>query len=153
MSSQRIKNKSQNLKLLGSSSSKSTCSSEQYPWISFRYMSTNKNYNLQNLTEGRDREATLLGLYNRLEDISSHSWAYWLGQAKRCGLETLSAGDLNFKAKPEANLTSDVTVYVFRFDTYRGSNKGRIIGYKSSPCSAFHIIGYDLDFSAYNHGK
>ena len=124
------------------------CSSEQFPWISFKSMTKNSKYNLSKLKDGKEREQTLLGVYSRLLELSMQPWLYWNGMRKKTGLETLYYEDLNFDAN--ATLSKDTTIYVFRFDSYHGS--GRILGYKTSPCAVFHIIGYDLDFSAYNHG-
>lgn len=58
---------------------------------------------------------------------------------------------LNFTAASDAGLTGDTKMNIFRFDTHLGNGKGRIIGFKDSPCSAFNVIGYDFDFSAYSH--
>lgn len=147
----KLKNKSQTPKLKSSPATVISCFSEQFPWISFRFMTTNANYNLKLLSVGPMQESTLVGLYRRLQELSGNPWVYWTQQPKQSGLETLSYGDLNFVAGPSAILSKDTTIYVFRFDTYQGAQKGRIIGYKNSPCSVFHIIGYDLDFSAYKH--
>lgn len=149
----KLKGKSQVPKIRSHPSNMTLCFSEQFPWFSFRSMTTNVRYNLESLSNGSMRESTLIGLYNRLQELSSSPWVYWTQQPKQSGLETLSYGDLKFSAGAAAVLSKDTTIYVFRFDTYQGAKKGRIIGYKNSRCSVFHIIGYDLDFSAYNHGQ
>ena len=128
------------------------CCSEQYPWFSFKSMTRNSNYNLSALPAGSVREQVLFGLYLRLNELSCKPWLYWTQQPKRTGLETLSYHQLNFSANPDAELTKDQTIYVFRFDTHLGSGQGRILGYKKAPCATLHIIGFDLDFSAYDHG-
>lgn len=132
----------------------SRCSSDQYPWISFRYMTKNKDHSLDALEkiQGANRETTLLCLHNKLQEISSKPWTYWLQLRKQSGLESISYDDLHFKASDEASLTSDTKIFVLRFDTHLGAGKGRIIGFKDSPCATLHIIGYDFDFSAYDHG-
>jgi len=148
----KLKGKSQEPKITAVSSVPVSCFSEQFPWFSFRSMTATANYNLKNLPSGPMRELTFAGLYKRLQELSSNPWVYWTQQPKQSGLETLSYGDLKFTAGASATLSKDTTIYVFRFDTYKGSGEGRILGYKNSPCSVFHIIGYDLDFSSYNHG-
>lgn len=148
----KLKEKSLKPKIATIQSATASCFSDQFPWISFRSMTANANYNLKSLSTGSIRELTLVGLYKRLQELSSNSWVYWTQQPKKSGLETLSYGDLNFEVGSSATLSKDTTIYVFRFDTYQGAGKGRILGYKSSPCSVFHIIGYDLDFSSYDHG-
>lgn len=129
------------------------CSSDQHPFFSFRYMTANKHYNAEYLDDKNDDEHynTLQGIYSALEKISSSSWTHWINQRKENGLETMEYSRLNFKADGMANLTGDEKVYIFRIDTHDGNGKGRIIGFKSSPCAAFNVIGYDFDFSAYPH--
>jgi len=129
------------------------CVSDQHPWFSFRYMTRNSAYNLKSLPEGKAREQTLLKLYERLEELSGKEWLYWNSQPKKTGTETIEYSDLNFTAGNGAAITGDSKLYVFRFDTHQGTGGGRIIGYKESPCAVLHIIGFDLDYSAYNHGK
>lgn len=151
----KLKSKSQAPKIKSkqnNADNSTLCFSERFPWFSFRSMTMTADYNLRSLQNGSMRELTLAGLYKRLQELSSKPWIYWMQQPKHSGLETLSYGDLNFTAGPSANLSKDTTIFVFRFDTYQGTGKGRILGYKNSPCSVFHIIGYDLDFSAYKHG-
>ena len=75
-----------------------------------------------------------------------------MSMPRKTGLETIPFDELEFSPGPGANLTKDVKLFVFRFDTYQGTGQGRIIGFKSSPCSVYHIIGFDFDFSAYPHG-
>lgn len=129
------------------------CSSDQHPWISFRYMTANKDHSLAFLDtlDSRDRETTMRRLLERLEEISSKPWAEWMGLRKQSGFETIPMEAKTFQPADGILLTSDMKLYVFRFDTYRGSGKGRIIGFKISPCAAYHIIGYDFDFTAYAH--
>lgn len=148
----KLKGKTQSNKITAQPVQSISCFSEQFPWFSFRSMTANSKYNLELLPAGTSRETTLLGLYARLQELSSQSWTYWTQQPKRIGLETLSYGDLSFEANSSASLSKDTTVYIFRFDTHVGNKCGRIIGYKNSPCAVFHIIGYDIDFSAYPHG-
>lgn len=147
----KLRSKSQINKLTARTQENQGCSAEQHPWFSFKYLTTNRNYTLYGLSQGRERELILWGLFDRLEELTHRPWLYWTQQPKRTGLETISYDQLNFEADSSANLSKDTTIYIFRFDTHLGNNQGRIIGFKKSPCAVFHIIGYDLDFSAYRH--
>lgn len=50
---------------------------------------------------------------------------------------------------PDKNISYDTKLYVFRF-----GNDYRLIGYKSNRCrAALHIIGFDFDYSLYDHGN
>ena len=129
------------------------CSSDQHPWFSFRYMTTNKEHSLEFLDtlDVRERECTFKGLLIRLDELSHQPWLQWMSMPKRAGLETIQADELTFSPAQGAPVTKDMKLYVFRFDTYQGSGQGRIIGFKSDPCSVYHIIGYDFNFTAYDH--
>lgn len=150
----QIKKKDSKIKINPNAAiSKQGCSSDQHPCFSFRYMTKNKRYSLEFLEScpGREREKTLALLYNRLEELSHRPWRYWMQNPRKNGVETLCYDRFYFTPNNDANLTGDSTIYVFRFDTYKGSGKGRIIGFKKSPCSVLNIIGYDFDHSAYDH--
>ena len=127
--------------------------SSQYPFISFRYLTSNSKHSLdfirkQNLS---DRDKTLSGLLERLKEITQSTWEKLGSLPKdRNGYETLSSKELFFRGQNEYK--EDQKVIVFRFDTWQGHNKGRIIGLKESPNSTFFIIGFDFDFTAYKHG-
>ena len=145
-----IKTKPQNNKTGNRIQQSQGCISEQHPWFSFRYMTTNKQFNIESCNPG-DLETTLKCLFSRLEELSKRPWVYWTQKPKANGLETMNYDELNFTANAEISLAKDTTIYLFRFDTYQGSGKGRIIGFKSSPCSVLHIIGFDIGFNAYKH--
>lgn len=145
----KLRTKEQNNKIRTQATNDRICCSEQYPWFSFKSLTSNSNYNLSSLKQGTEREATLHGLFEKLHELSSNTWLHWTQQPKKTGLETLKYEDIGFKAC--SSITNDATVYIFRFDTHLGSGHGRIIGYKDAPCATLHIIGFDLDFSAYKH--
>lgn len=149
--SKRIKNNSRSPQISAKGHIEKGCSSEQCIWFSFKYMTSNSRHSLDYFKSGKEREITLASLYSRLNEISKKTWRDWLGYSKKYGLETMSVQQLHFDADSGANLTKDTSLYIFRFDTHLGTGKGRIIGFKSDPCSVFHIIGYDFDFTGYNH--
>lgn len=128
------------------------CCSEQHPWFSFKAMTTNKDFNINGLPGGREREQTLVGLFSKLNELSEKEWTQWLNMRNQNGIESLPFQRLQFKPNSSVTLTEDTTVYVIRFDTYKGSGKGRIIGYKDGKCAVLHIIGFDFNFKAYDHG-
>ncbi len=147
----RLRLKTRPIKLDGKPAADQGCCSEQHPWFSFRYMTANTAHSLDFLKSINDKGATLSCLLARLEELSRQPWLYWTQQPRQTGLETMPYDRLSFSPNSQAGLTKDTTMYIFRFDTYQGKGKGRIIGFKRAPCAVFHIIGYDLDFSAYEH--
>ncbi|MBQ9348156.1 MAG: hypothetical protein IJT94_12625 [Oscillibacter sp.] len=115
-------------------------------------MTANKQYSLDFLQKCTlaDRAKTMEGLLRRFEELTKSSWAKLGSLPKNSGgYETITARQLRFKGS-DLN-KDDNKVWVFRFDTWQGHDKGRIIGFKDSPCSAFFVIGFDFDFSAYSH--
>lgn len=149
---QNIKLKNNKPKLDQDKKGELKCYSEQYPWFSFRFLTTNNRYSLKYLENLGEHEKlhTLNGLLNKLKSMSENPWSYWLGLRKQTGIETISYERLNFKLSNK-KLSKETSIYIIHFDTYQGNGKGRIIGFKDSPCSVMHIIGYDFDFSAYKH--
>lgn len=129
------------------------CSSDQHPIFSFRYMTANKEHSIAFIQKRKASEQleAFQALYKSFETISSKPWKHWGNLPKEIGYETISYSEIGFKASPDARLTGDAKMNVFRLDTHLGRGKGRIIGFKDSPCSAFNVIGYDFDFSAYDH--
>ncbi len=150
----RIKNNDVNIKIKKKTGTESIgCSSKQYPWFSFHYMTRNSKYSFKFLDslDTNDREKILTGLFAKLEELSKQPWVYWQGMKKRAGLETINLDQLNFSANDDDDFTKETKVFVFQFASYQGSHSGRILGVKLSPCSVLHIIGFDFDFSAYKH--
>lgn len=129
------------------------CSSDQHPFFSFRYMTANAGHSaaFARSLALAERVQVLDGLYAAIERISSKPWAYWGNLPRKSGYETIAYSEIRFSAANDAKLTGDTKMNVFRFDTHLGTGKGRIIGFKDSPCSAFYVIWYDFDFSAYSH--
>lgn len=93
----------------GKSSGISACCSEQYPWFSFKDMTTNSSYNLKKLPHGTEREKTLLGLFEKLNELSSKTWLYWHQNQKALGLETMRYDELSFSANSEANISKETS--------------------------------------------
>lgn len=146
-----LKTKEENNKIGKSIKPSQMCCSEQYPWISLRYITKNKRHSLEFFSHSSERIKTLEKLYEKFEELSSIPWSSWMAKQKERGMETIYYEQLNFSPNPDLKITKEEKIYILRFDTYQGTGKGRIIGYKKSPCAVFHIIGYDFDFSAYTH--
>lgn len=114
--------------------------------FSFKYLTTEKKYNFGKLDKGGKRE-WCTALFERTVEISSESWLTWLNKEKGVGIETIPAESLNFSPKDRC-FSPDEKVAIFRFN----KGRGRIIGIKESKSPVFYVIGFDTDYSAYNHG-
>lgn len=114
------------------------------PSFSFCYLTTSKKYNFSNLDKGKQKEWST-ALVKRMIEISKESWNYWLSLRKEQGLETLAYEKINFSPNG-IDISQEAKMFIFRFN----SQKGRIIGFKVG--TIFYVIGFDFDYSAYDHG-
>jgi hypothetical protein len=124
--------------------------SDGYPVFSFRYMTTANKYTFKHFGNNmRDAHAAYESLHSRLYEISNHKWWHWydLGYKSNGGLEMINAHQLRF-SPAENSMLDDKKVIVLKF--YRG--KYRIIGLKQENNDTLFVIGFDFDFSAYDHG-
>ena len=128
-----------------------------YPVFCFRFLTPNDHYNFSKLTS-----KNAIALMNKIEQIAREEWTIHFLNPKNVGLETLPYEQLNFNVKNDEikfgeegkekyekkKITKDTKIIVFRFNNQRY----RILGIKREGCSIFHVIGIDVDHSAYNHG-
>lgn len=83
--------------------------------------------------------------------ISNSNWPELSGRRKDVigGFETLEISEFNcdITERYYGILSKDTKLHVFRF-----GQDYRMVGYKSLNCSrTIHILGFDLDFSLYDH--
>ena len=156
--SRKLKRQNANPKISQKSLSEveARCYAEQYPHVSFRYITTNSQYNFNYIEklDADERDKAYHGLLFYLKELTDLPWTHWHGMRKEAGgIETLPAKQIRFSPSSGKIFSEDEKVIVLRFDTHLGRFKGRIIGFKDSPCSAFYVIGFDFDHSSYNHGS
>lgn len=149
----KIKRTNQKPKISMGETGVTSCYSDQNLAFSLRYLTSNNNYNEKSFGKNAEKAKNLSLLFARLQELSEHSWLEWNQMSKKDGVETIQYSEIRFKAKQGANIAADKKMTIFRVDTHNGTKKGRIIGYKDQPCATFYIIGFDYDFSAYNHGS
>ena len=117
--------------------------------FSWKYLTTSKNYTFSSFANDMRKEMEARrALSSLVIELSSLSWydILCLKKNARCGFEQLQLSDLNFSPNGYF-FASDEKVAVFRF----GNQKYRMIGIMKE--DTLHIIGYDFDYSAYNHGS
>lgn len=123
----------------------------QYPTICLKHLTGNKNYNFEYFTHNvRDKNKAHESFLRWIAKVQDQTWLELTQQNKRTGLETLENHRFSFQGKDiQKYVSPDTKMYVFRFH----SEKYRIIGFKDSRCSnTLHIVGFDFDYSAYDHG-
>lgn len=137
-------------------STKQKASHEQKPKVpqkiavSFADLTTNKDYNFDYFS-GSDLKGKLKAFEQFtafLQRLTSQTRLDISKKSKKddCGLETI---DLKFlKFKPNVSLGSDTKIDVFRF----GNGKYRLIGFfEKEQDNVLKILGFDFDYSAYEH--
>lgn len=129
---------------------------KSHPVFCFRYLTTNNDYDFTKMTT--EQKCALL---MRLKELSSYSWTELMNLPKEQGLETIKYERLNFSIPnnriaienngnaEEIVIKKTDKIFVFRFN----NEECRMLGYKRKSCAILHIIGFDLDHSAYNHGR
>lgn len=128
--------------------------SERKISFSFTYLTRNGNYTLEHYCKN-NKGKTAISLYEKLAFLSNHTWEDVEAKPNTFKYERIEYNKLNFSANEKAEeknsieFSRDTKVCVFRFN----NQNGRIIGVKREGCPTLHVIGLDLDFSAYNHGS
>lgn len=118
-----------------------------YPVFCFKHLTTNKTYNFDYFKNPKDINEAKSIILDKLIETQSKTWLQLHQLDKRAGIETLSYGDIRVSAN-NYEILKDQNVYVFRLN----SQKWRIIGIKSEiNKDVLHIIGFDFNYSAYNH--
>ncbi|MCI8640698.1 MAG: hypothetical protein HFJ59_02335 [Clostridia bacterium] len=122
--------------------------------LSFKYSINNRDYTIKNITTAKKKcNREIENLFKKLEEITNLTWKELQNRPKQTGYETIPISEFNIcldNIKQDLNLSDDSKIIVFRFN----SQKSRLLGVKSYECSSIlYIIGYDWNFSAYNHGS
>ena len=118
--------------------------------FSIAYLTKNKNYNFEHFGSSRLRDEleARKALDELLQVLSCSSWMSILQRRKRDfgGVETLSARAIHFTPS-DGTVSEDEKYLSFRFFSQKYRLLGRKIG------SVLYIVGFDFDYSAYNHGS
>ena len=147
--------KTNNMKKISNSQNMDNSEDEEIS-ISFKFITNNSKYNFDFFKNcQKDEKSTCLnGFFKRIFEANKVSWKHSLSLTKTapCGLETIYYSQLRFESTTN-ELNKASKIYVMRFDTHKGSNEGRIIGFKRKNNPTFYIIGLDFNHNAYDHGS
>lgn len=122
--------------------------------LSFKYSVKNKKYTIEKITKSKGKcNKTIQNFFGKLEEISNLTWTELQNRPKETGYEMIPISDFYINLdniKEDLKLSDDSKIIVFRFN----SQENRLLGVRSQECrSILYIIGYDWDYSAYNHGS
>ena len=131
---------------------------ESRPLVSFnfKYLTDNKKFNFDYFKDMRIRHDAYKTLCDRLQELSAYDVMTLRGMSKQQGCEAIPYSDFNDSFQAVLNkveiVSKDSKLLIFRF------NKGnyRIIvksGILDKHENILHIIGFDFDYSAYDHGS
>lgn len=120
--------------------------------LSFKYSIKDKNHLIERMTCAKEKcNKTINNLFKRLEEISTLTWKELQNRPKETGYEMIPISEFKISfenLKKELKLSEDSKIIVFRFN----NQKCRMLGVRSNECSSIlYIVGYDWDYSAYNH--
>lgn len=120
--------------------------------VSFNYLTSDKNYKFDyfgtNLRKELDARKSLDEL---LKVINKSTWLDLQGLAKTTlgGFEKINYDSIKKSIFKNSDLTPDSVVYSFRFS----SQNYRLIAFKYDKCTTLYVLGFDFDYSVYNHGS
>ncbi len=126
-------------------------SGEERISISLRYLTKDDNYLLERFRYDRQKWIDVLAaFYNYIARITSLSWLGFSALRKNAGgYEMLPARSLKKSVLGSCDEAPE-KYYSCRFGN---SDSYRMIGFKKASDPVFYITGFDLDYSAYNHGE
>ena len=120
-----------------------------YPVLCFKHLTKDKKFNIKYFRDDKEKLKAYGSFFYLVGSIQETDWLTLYQKSKASGLETIPSNQINFKPY-NYKLTPDEKVIVFRF--YHG--KYRLIGVKSAKNKdVLHVLGFDFDHSAYDHGK
>jgi hypothetical protein len=118
-----------------------------YPVFCFKHLTTNKSYNFDYFKNSKELNEAKSIILDKLIETQSKTWLELHQLNKRLGIETLPYSKIRFSSN-DYEISKEQNIYVFRLN----SQNWRMLGIKSEiNKDVLHIIGFDFDFSAYNH--
>lgn len=125
---------------------------ETHMAFSLAWMTSNARYDFKALQKMKGNDAVPLeSLFEFLENLSKQPWS-WTKHRNRFngGYEELPISEMNpviLDNVPDAIRSGLETLMVFRFN----KSKDRLVAIKRG--SILYLLGFDLNFTLYNHGS
>lgn len=120
--------------------------------VSFAYLTTNNDYNYAYFKQDKTGELkSRKDLVKLLVEITSNNWVTLGLRSKHQwgGFEKLPWSDFSGFSARNIEVPGDQNIYVFRFN----QDRNRVFGFKNSQCCTLYVVGFDFNFSAYDHGN
>lgn len=130
--------------------------SKQSPLVSFsfKYLTDNKSFNFEYFgSDMRNRHDAYEALCKRLQELSDYGIEKLMNMQKKQGCESIPYSDFYDSFKSVLNkvevVSKDSKLWIFRFSSgnYRIIAKSNVLD-----GNILYIIGFDFDYSAYDHG-
>lgn len=123
-------------------------SKQEYVTFCFKHLTTNNTYRFKSISNYREKCKAFEELFKKIDEIQNTPWIDFGMRSRNSGYEMLRSNSVYFNPKNEEQIKSEKYISI-RF----AQNKYRIIAIKSKNKPVLHIIGFDLNYNAYNHGS
>lgn len=119
--------------------------------VSFQFLTKNNrhNFNFFSKTNFRLKTSAFEQLFEFLQTLTSKTQLEIANLPKERGFELIALSQLKFK--PALTLGQDTKICVFRFGDNSNGGDYRLLGFFEHGQNVLEIIGFDFDYSAYNH--
>lgn len=119
------------------------------PSISMRYLTKDFSYRAERFEKQPvERLQMLDGLYQLMNQIGNMTWTAWIMRSrKQGGPEKISKEQIRSTIIPQYAEQQSFFLSV----RFGNADKYRLLGFRED--DVFYVIGFDLDFSAYEHGS
>lgn len=121
--------------------------------VTLRYLTTNKNFNFESFGKNfRTKAIAFEQLTEFLRRLTAKTLLQIspLSKTDDCGFETLAFAQIKFK--PDGiTLGKDTKIHIFRFGSNGTGGDYRLLGFFETGQAILNIIGFDFNYSAYEH--
>lgn len=121
-------------------------SKKDYPAICIKYLTNKKKYNFNYFKKNfRNKCEAYDELFKKIIQIQNMKWVEFANSGKSLGIEYIPIKILKIEIHEDLKNYEKFISIRFKEQDYR------ILAIKNN--DYLHIIGFDLDYSAYNHGS
>lgn len=146
----KLKAKNQEIKKFSLREEQACWNEQAHIAFSYEMLTTDDDFTFKHFANIREQINAREALDVFLKEVSSNTWIdlQQRNKRQRGGFEIISSSIVKDSVCRSQLLPKESDIIVFRF----GGDKYRLLGYKRAKCHILYILGYDFDFSAYNHG-
>lgn len=119
-----------------------------YPSFSFEFLTSQSEFNFDYFkSDHESANEAKAALIDKMILLAQEDWKDLEHLTKRTGFELINHSEIKIK-NDHIPFELPEKYIIFRFD----KQKFRLIGFKLKSNPVFYILGFDFNYSAYNHG-